>query len=86
MASWCIQLTLTLSQSLPPLLTGETYLCHFASGGVTFTVDAEGNETVYTCNVTGMIPSVYTGLSTGMYDHTRTSMNIVLIRATHLVC
>ena len=59
------QLTLTLSQSLPPLLVGETYLCHFASGGVTFTVDAMGSGTTYICNVTGRIPPQFEGLSTG---------------------
>ena len=63
------QLTLTLSQSLPPLLVGETYLCHFASGGVTFTVAAMGSGTVYTCNVTERIPSELEGLRKGEYSY-----------------
>ena len=59
------QLTLTLSQALPPLLVNETYLCHFASGRVSFTVEAMGSGMTYTCNVTGEIPSDFDGLSTG---------------------
>ena len=63
------QLTLTLSQPLPPLLMNEngTYLCHFASNGVTFMVDAVGSGATYTCNVTGEIPSEVEGLSKGEY-------------------
>ena len=61
----CMQLTLTLSQSLPTLLDGESYLCHFVSNGVNFTVDAVGSETKYTCNITGRIPIQFQGLSTG---------------------
>jgi hypothetical protein len=61
------QLTLTLSQPLPPLLVNETYLCHFSSDGVTFMVDAVGSETNYTCNVTGEAPSEVEGLSSGEY-------------------
>ena len=78
LAFLCIQLTLTLSRSLPSLLTGEIYLCHFASGGVTFTVNAVGERMMYTCNVTDMIPPEYSGLSTGtmILGHTR----IVAIR------
>ena len=60
------QLTLTLSQPLPPLLVNETYLCHFTSGTVQFTVEAMGSGTIYTCNITGVIPSEFDRLlSTG---------------------
>jgi hypothetical protein len=51
-----MQLTFTLSQSLPPLLDSETYLCHFAGGEVMFTIEAIGSGTTYTCNITGVIP------------------------------
>ena len=63
------QLTLTLSQPLPPLLVNETYLCHFASDGVTFMVKAVGSGTSYTCNVIGEVPSEVEGLSNGEYMH-----------------
>ena len=56
------QLTLTLSQPLPPLLVNETYLCHFASDGVPFIVEAVGAGITYTCIVTGVIPSEFNGL------------------------
>ena len=64
-----MQLTLTLSQPLPPLLMNETYLCHFARGGVTFTVEAMGSGTAYTCNVTGpeVFPSEFEGLIKGVH-------------------
>ena len=62
------QLTLTISQPLPPLLISETYLCHFASGGVTFTVEAIGSGTNYTCNVIGETPSEFEGLSKGVHS------------------
>ena len=52
------QFTLTLSQRLPSLLDGEAYLCHFASSGLTFTVDAVGSGTTYSCNITGRLPSL----------------------------
>ena len=64
-----LQLTLTLSQPLPPLLVNETYLCHFTSDGVTFMVDAVGSGTSYTCNVIGEVPSEVEGLSNGEYIH-----------------
>ena len=58
-----MQLTLALSQPLPPLLVNETYLCHFASGdGVIFMVDAVGSGTTYSCNITGEIPLEFYGL------------------------
>ena len=62
-----LQLTLTLTQSLPSLLDGESYLCHFDSNGVSFTVDAVGSGTNYTCNITGRIPVQFQGPSTGKY-------------------
>jgi hypothetical protein len=66
LSSWYTQLTLTVSQPLPSLLENETYLCHFISGGVPFTVEAMGSGTTYTCNITGVIPSEFDGLlSTG---------------------
>ena len=55
------QLTLSLTQSLPPLLDGETYLCHFSSNEVSFTVDAVGSGTSYTC---GRLPPQVQELST----------------------
>ena len=63
-----LQLTLTLTQSLPSLLDGESYFCHFYSNGVSFTVDAVGSGTVYTCNITGpgRIPAQFQGPSTGI--------------------
>jgi hypothetical protein len=61
------QLTIVLSQPLPPLLVNETYLCHFDSDGVTFMVDAIGSGTTYTCNVTGEVPSEVEGLTKGEY-------------------
>ena len=57
-----MQLTLTLSRPLPPLLVNETYLCHFASDGVIFMVDAVGSGTAYSCNITGEIPSEFDGI------------------------
>ena len=60
-----VQLTVTLSQPLPPLVVNETYLCHFTSGGVPFTVEAVGSGTTYSCNITGEIPLEFDGLSTG---------------------
>ena len=60
-----MQLTLTLSQDLPMLLDNETYLCHFATGGNYFTVEAAGSGTTYACNITDSIPLWVQGLATG---------------------
>ena len=59
-----MQLTLSLTQSLPSLFDGEAYLCHFSSNGVSFTVDAVGSGTSYTCNITGRLPPQVRELST----------------------
>lgn len=61
-----MQITLTLSQSLPTPLAGETYLCFFDSNGVGFTVETVGSGTTYICNITGTIPEALHGLRTGM--------------------
>ena len=54
-----------LSRELPVLLDGETYLCHFASNGTTFVVEAVGSGTTYTCNITSNIPMAYQGIAAG---------------------
>ena len=54
----CIQITLLLSRTLPNLLEDETYLCHLASNRSTFTVEAEGSETTYTCKENFRIPTI----------------------------
>ena len=66
---------LTLSQSLPPLLGGETYLCHFASGGVTFSMEAIGFGRTYSCNITG--PGVIQPELEG-FIHTGCDINVKL--------
>ena len=54
---------------LPPLLDGESYLCHFresGDGGVVFTTEATEvtNNTVYTCDLNGTIPT-FSGVKLG---------------------
>ena len=62
-----MQLTLTLTQSLPTLSVGETFLCILTTAeGASHTVEAVGYGTVYTCNITGRLPETFLGLVTGM--------------------
>ena len=63
----CMQITLTLSKSLPTLLDNEIYLCHFANNELSFTVDAVGSGMTYTCNITGRNSheAQYQALATG---------------------
>ena len=47
------------------LQENETYFCHFAGNGRTFTVPAVGSVANYMCNITDSIPMQFEGLATG---------------------
>ena len=67
-----IQLSVTVTPGLPPLLTNESYQCQFADRGRmrVITVDAEEvtPNTVYQCNITGRIPT-FTGVQLGKMNY-----------------
>ena len=57
------------SPGLPPLLVGESYLCHFrerGDGGIEFTTEVTEvtNNVVYTCDLNGTIPA-FSGVKLG---------------------
>ena len=64
-----IQLSVTVTPGLPPLLTNESYQCQFADreGLRVITVDAEEvtPNTVYQCNITGRRIPTFTGVQLG---------------------
>ena len=54
-----LQLEVSLSSVLPPLLPGESYECVLTAeeGGVEIAVDAvSSTSTTYSCNITGALP------------------------------
>ena len=54
-----LQLEVSLSSALPPLLPGESYECVLTAeeGGVEIAVDAvSSTSTTYSCNITGALP------------------------------
>ena len=63
-----IQLSVTVTPGLPPLLTNESSRCQFTDreGQRMITVDAEEvtPNTAYQCNITGRIP-IFTGVQLG---------------------
>ena len=63
-----LQLSVTVTPGLPPLLTNESYQCRFADRDrlTVITVDAEEvtPNTAYQCNITGRIPT-FTGVQLG---------------------
>ena len=65
---YVLQLSVTVTPGLPPLLTNESYQCQFADreGLRMITVDAEEvtPNTAYQCNITGRIPT-FTGVQLG---------------------
>ena len=73
-----IQLSVTVSPGLPPLLMNESYQCQFADreGLRVITVDAEEvtPNTAYQCNITKRIPT-FTGVQLGKMDHAAVLMN-----------
>ena len=64
-----IQLSVTVTPRLPPLLTNESYQCQLADGERlrAITVDAEEviPNTVYQCNITGRRIPTFTGVQLG---------------------
>ena len=64
-----LQLSVTVTPGLPPLLTNESYQCQFADRGRlrVITVDAEEvtPNTVYQCNITGRRVPTFTGVQLG---------------------
>ena len=68
-----LQLSVTVTPGLPPLLTNESYRCQFADreGLRVITVDAAEvtPNTVHQCNITGRIPT-FTGVQLGKMNYT----------------
>ena len=56
-----------LTNSLPEPLADESYLCQFTSDGASFSIEAVGSGTVYTCNITERISTEFSRLVSGMY-------------------
>ena len=67
--STILQLSVTVTPGLPPLLTNESYQCQFADneGLRVITVDAEEitPNTAYQCNITGRRIPTFTGVQLG---------------------
>ena len=63
-----------LTNSLPDPLADESFLCQFTSDGASFTVEAVGSGTVYTCNVTARISTEFSRLVSGTYHSTYPSL------------
>ena len=71
-----LQLTVTVTPGLPPLLPNESYWCRFADGGggrmITVDADEVTPNTEYTCNISERVPP-FTGVQLGelsVYNHT----------------
>ena len=65
-----MQITLTISSGLPPLLTGESFLCLLATdSGVTISVPySKVNQTTFKSNITGAISQLNVA-KLGMWGH-----------------
>ena len=68
-----IQLCVTVTPGLPPLLVNESYQCQFADreGLRVITVDAEEvtPNTAYQCNITGRRIPTFTGVQLGKMNY-----------------
>ena len=71
--SYPIQLSVTVTPGLPPLLMNESYQCRFADGeGLRMiTVDAEvvTPNTAYQCNITSERIPTFTGVQLGKMNY-----------------